>query len=152
MIFFSFFFLKKCIYIFFAMEVSDSSGTILCGNGHFVDISRLDVAEWKDDHFSGVSKGYQQLIYLDPLKHSRQFPLRDTGTASHDICDRFLSLSLYSLSRSAFLVAKKNIQNIIESSLTCQNPLIVFQKKKIKLFGEKEKVARELSWASVIHF
>ena len=75
------------------MEVSDSIRTILCGIVHFVDISRLDVAAWKDDYFRGVNKGYQPVIYLDPLKHSRQFPPRDTGTASHDICDRFLSLS-----------------------------------------------------------
>ena len=51
----------------------------------------------------------------------------------------FYRFLLYSVSRSAFLVAKKNIQNIIESSLTCQNPLIVFQKKKIQVIWGKGK-------------
>lgn len=52
----------------------------------------------------------------------------------------FYRFLLYSVSRSAFLVAKKNIQNIIESRLTCQNPLIVFQKnKKNQVIWGKEK-------------
>ena len=52
----------------------------------------------------------------------------------------FYRFLLYSVSRSAFLVAKKNIQNIIESSLTCHNPLIVFQKnKKNQVIWGKEK-------------